>query len=128
MFTTRGSPRSHESRPDRRGDAPIRAICVARWRANDRRAARAVRRVDRGLLEFVGQAFLDLGFERAEARVRASLLFSAGVANAYLPWSIARSDVERLLAVVTAPAAARGPVGAAGATRGRARRRFTRAR
>jgi AcrR family transcriptional regulator len=73
------------------------------WATSDRRAEAAVRETDRRLLEFVEAAFLELGFERADARVRACLLFSAGVAHCYVPWPIARSDVDRLLSVVTAP-------------------------
>lgn len=90
---------------DRRMTSLDRAMRT--WAMSDRRAESAVRRTDRGLLEFVEQAFRDLGFERAEARVRALLLFSAGVASCYVPWSIARSDLDRMLEVVTAPGAAR---------------------
>jgi AcrR family transcriptional regulator len=85
---------------DRRMSALDRAM--RSWATGNRRAAAAVRTADRALLEFVESAFLDLGFERPDARVRACLLFSAGVANCYVPWPVERKDLDRLLAVVTA--------------------------
>ena len=92
---------------DRRMAALDRAM--RSWATSNRRAAAAVRTADRVLLEFVETAFLDLGFERPEARVRACLLFSAGVAHYYAPWPIERQDVDRLLAVVTAKGRTRRP-------------------
>ena len=92
---------------DRRMSALDRAM--RSWATGNRRAASAVQRADRVLLEFVETAFLDLGFERQEARVRACVLFSAGVAHYYVPWPIERKDVDRLLTVVTAKGRARRP-------------------
>lgn len=49
------------------------------WALTDERVAESVRRGDRRVLEAVRQAFTDLGFDDADAALRSSLLFSAGI-------------------------------------------------
>lgn len=49
------------------------------WATMDPRAEAALRRAESTVLAFVGQAFRDLGFDRAEAELRARVLLSANV-------------------------------------------------
>jgi len=51
------------------------------WAATDARAAATMRSAERIVLEFVAQAFRDLGYARDEAALRARLLLSANVAR-----------------------------------------------
>jgi AcrR family transcriptional regulator len=74
------------------------------WAATSPVAAEAVRAADASLLRFVEQAFADLGFVRAEARTRALLLVSAGVARVHPPWALPRDVFERALKALVAPA------------------------
>ena len=86
------------SQEDRMGplDAAMRD-----WAGSNVDAARAVRHADEILLRFIERAFADLGYGREDARVRAQLLFSAGVARISPPWKVrARvfDDVVKILA------------------------------
>jgi AcrR family transcriptional regulator len=73
------------------------------WAHDDPRAQAAVGKADKRLLEFLERAFVDLGFEREDARARALLMFSAGAANVYPSWRVDGAARRRMLAVLTAP-------------------------
>lgn len=70
------------------------------WAGSNPRAAAAVRAADAQLLQFVADAFEDLGHERADARLRAHLLQSWGVARVMPPWRVLAADAERVLAIL----------------------------
>ena len=72
------------------------------WAASSPRAEAAVQKLDHAFLEFLAQAFRDLGLDEQDARVRAVLAFSAGAATVYSPWPKDLDTVERAIAVLTA--------------------------
>lgn len=82
------------------------------WAGSNAAAARAVSDADEFLLRFIERAFLDLGYGRNEARTRATLLFSVGVARISPPWRIGRemsNEILEILAPVTDPPPRRRP-------------------
>jgi AcrR family transcriptional regulator len=80
--------------------APLdRAMRV--WGATNPRAQRAVRMLDAEFLQFVREAFSELGFSDPEARTRARLAFSAGAAIVYPPWEVDDADNARAIALLT---------------------------
>jgi AcrR family transcriptional regulator len=54
------------------------------WATSDERARSAVARLDDKLIEMIRAAFTDLGFSYEQARIRALLVFSAGVGQPFL--------------------------------------------
>ena len=70
------------------------------WAGSNELATEAVRRADEILLRFIEKAFRDLGFDRKSARLRAQLLFSAGVARISPPWKMGRHVLDEVLAVL----------------------------
>lgn len=54
------------------------------WATSDERARAAVARLDDKLIEMIRSAFTDLGFSYEQARIRALLVFSAGVGQPFL--------------------------------------------
>jgi AcrR family transcriptional regulator len=54
------------------------------WSQNDERARAAIRRADQALFEQVKSALVSLGFDEAEAEVRAKILYYAGVGYAHV--------------------------------------------
>jgi AcrR family transcriptional regulator len=73
------------------------------WAGSDPVAAEAVRAADEQLLQFMEQAFLDLGHSEAAARTRALVVFSLGVARVHTPWPAPTDLHDRVLDLV-APA------------------------
>ncbi|MGA9276422.1 MAG: TetR/AcrR family transcriptional regulator [Ilumatobacter sp.] len=69
------------------------------WAGSDPVAAGAVRALDATLLEHIAGAFRDLGHDEAGARIRAFVLFSAGVAQVHPPWPVGDS-AETLLDIL----------------------------
>lgn len=74
------------------------------WAGSNPVAAAAVREADATLLRFVEQAFSELGCSRRDARVRALLYFSAGVARVSPPWHLGRGVADDILELL-APSA-----------------------
>ncbi len=70
------------------------------WAETNAVAARAVRASDKTLLCFVERAFREIGHPPAEARTRALLLFSLGVARVHVPWRIPRRIFDDVFAVL----------------------------
>lgn len=70
------------------------------WAGSNDVAAEAVRHADEILLRFIEKAFRDLGFDRKNARIRAQLLFSAGVARISPPWKMGSHVLDEVLAVL----------------------------
>ncbi len=54
------------------------------WATSDERARSAVARLDDKLIEMIRSSFTDLGFSYEQARIRALLVFSAGVGQPFL--------------------------------------------
>ena len=85
------------SRDERMGplDAALRD-----WAGGNAAAAEAVAQADAILLRYLERAFRDLGFARRDARLRALLLFSTGVARIHPPWTPAVRSVDDVLDVL----------------------------
>jgi AcrR family transcriptional regulator len=80
------------------------------WAGTNPVAAESVRAADEALLRFIERAFRDLGHATAEARTRALLLFSTGVARVHPPWPVPGRILDRVLDVlVPVPPAAPPP-------------------
>jgi AcrR family transcriptional regulator len=71
------------------------------WAGSNPLAATAVREADKILLRYVEQAFRELGFQRRDAQLRATLLFAAGVARIHPPWRPAIRSIDDVLEVLT---------------------------
>jgi len=67
------------------------------WAGSNDAAASAVRASDEHLLRFMEAAFGDLGHARDDARLRAIVLLSVGVARVHPPWPTPRRAHTRLL-------------------------------
>lgn len=65
------------------------------WATMDARARASLRRAETLVLEFITQAFIDLGFERAEASLRARVLLSANVSPLLAQDAKSRGDFFR---------------------------------
>lgn len=74
------------------------------WAGSNGVAAQAVQAADAHLLGFLTDAFVDLGYDRVGAQVRAHLLLAAGVARVTPPWPVSTSTVDAILAVLSPPA------------------------
>lgn len=75
------------------------------WAAIDPRARAALQRAESLVLDFITQAFCDLGFTRAEASLRARILLSANVSPLIAQGRISRAAFFRgSLRVLTADA------------------------
>lgn len=59
------------------------------WATSNERAARAVERLDHGMLRLVAEDLEALGFSPEDARIRAMVIFAAGIGEAlmYRPWA-----------------------------------------
>ncbi len=79
--------------------APLDAA-MRDWAGSNPLAAEAVGQADAVLLGYVAQAFQDLGFDRDDARLRALLLFSTGVARVQPPWRPAVRSMDDILAIL----------------------------
>jgi AcrR family transcriptional regulator len=88
-------------------DIPALDRAMRVWAADDDRARAAVERLDRILMTLVESAFRDLGFPRAEARMRARTAFAAGVGLGLTaaPWPVGPSEEKRALALFLSPGA-----------------------
>ncbi|MCB1249573.1 MAG: TetR family transcriptional regulator [Acidimicrobiales bacterium] len=87
-------------RLDRDADMATLYAAMRAWGASDPVAAEAVRAADAALLAFVAEAFRDLGYATADARVRAELLFAIGVARLDTPWPPAAGSLRAVLEVL----------------------------
>lgn len=65
------------------------------WATMDPRAEAAVRRGEALVLDFIAQCFIDLGFDAAEAALRAGMLLSVNVAPFQHPAIASRADFLR---------------------------------
>lgn len=79
--------------------APLDAA-MRDWAGSNELAAEAVAQADELLLRYIARAFEDLGYGRKDARVRALLLFSAGVARIHPPWRLGARAMDDALAVL----------------------------
>jgi AcrR family transcriptional regulator len=84
-------------------DVPPLDHAMRVWADSNARAAAAVTRLDHAFMVFLEQAFLDLGFDGDEARVRSLLAFSAGAGaeTVHPPWPGDADDFERALELLT---------------------------
>jgi AcrR family transcriptional regulator len=73
------------------------------WAATNPSAEAAVARMDQAFLEFLTSIFSELGLPDDDARLRALLAFSASAALVFTPWPRTDADVERAIALLTAP-------------------------
>lgn len=73
------------------------------WATTSDRARLAVTRLDTAFLELLREAFVDLGFSRSDARVRATLVFGAGIGTALIfgETFIKPGDAVRALRILT---------------------------
>jgi AcrR family transcriptional regulator len=83
--------------------APLDAA-MRDWAGSNDVAASAVRSSDDVLLRFMERALRDLGHDRADARLRAVVLLSTGVARVHAPWKLPAHAGERVLDLVTGAA------------------------
>lgn len=67
------------------------------WAGSNEVAADAVRAADGVLLVFIEHAFVDLGHSRRDARVRALLFFSVGVARITPPWRMTGDPFDAVM-------------------------------
>lgn len=70
------------------------------WAGIDASAAAAVREADERLLHFVADALIEAGLDEDDARVRATLLVSMGVARLHLPWPLPSDAAERIVRLI----------------------------
>lgn len=77
------------------------------WGATDRRAALVMRKAEEIVLGFLARAFLDLGFERDEAALRARMLLSVNVARLEADAPPGRGFFKATLEILTRDAPAR---------------------
>ncbi|MEM7340073.1 MAG: TetR/AcrR family transcriptional regulator [Actinomycetota bacterium] len=78
------------------------------WAGSSEIAAESVRRTDEVLLTEMRDAFVELGFSDADARLRAQLYLCSGVARVMSPWRPSADDVDRVLDLLAGPASAAG--------------------
>lgn len=79
------------------------------WAGTNDLAAAAVRESDELLLEFMADAFVDLGHGEDDARARAVLLLSVGVARVEAPWPLPPGVGDRMLEVLVRRPSASDP-------------------
>lgn len=81
------------------------------WADSDERARSAVTSLDHAVLRLIERAFLDLGFDRAEARARACTAYAAGIGLGMMaaPWPVGNDEEARSVALFLSGA----PVGPA---------------
>jgi AcrR family transcriptional regulator len=84
-------------------DVPPLDHAMRVWADSNEHAAAAVKRLDHAFMLFLEQAFLDLGFDGDDARVRALVAFSAGAGaeTVHPPWPGDADDFERALEILT---------------------------
>ncbi len=70
------------------------------WAGSNALAAQAVKDADTSLLRFIERAFIDLGYPRRDAQVRALLFFSAGVARIAPPWRPHANPLDEALKIL----------------------------
>jgi len=75
---------------------PLHAA-MREWATSNAAAAAAVRALDHVLLDFIAEIFCELGCDTNEARARAEVVFSMGVARVEPPWPNAIRGVDDLL-------------------------------
>ena len=68
------------------------------WAASDERARAAIRKTDQALFEVVRDAIVRLGFDEAEAEVRAKVLYYAGVGFAHVGPLGSRQSAQQQIA------------------------------
>lgn len=73
------------------------------WAGSNDTAAEAVRAADAALLGFVETAFAELGHGEQDARLRALVLLSVGVAHVHSPWPAPPNAPDRLLDLLARP-------------------------
>ena len=78
---------------------PLHAA-MREWAASNAAAAVAVRAADHVLLDFIADAFEDMGFDTHDARVRAEIVFALGATRVEPPWPRAMRSVDELLGVL----------------------------
>lgn len=79
--------------------APLDAA-MRDWAGSNDVAAAAVRSADEVLLRFMERALRQLGHDRADARVRAVVLLSTGVARVHAPWELPARTGDRIIDLV----------------------------
>jgi len=73
------------------------------WATVDSTAATAVNEADRVLLEFLRDAFVGMGVSRADAELRAEIVFALAVARLDTPWTRRSTSVQRVTAALLFP-------------------------
>lgn len=83
------------------GDVPALDRAMRAWAEADPRARAAVEQLDNAVLDFVFDAFTDLGFEPAEARMRARTAYAAGIGLAAMSprWPVGDDEEDRAVAL-----------------------------
>jgi AcrR family transcriptional regulator len=85
------------SRDDKMGPLDV---AMRDWATSNPVAAAAVHDADTVLLRFIEGAFIDLGYPRRDAQVRAQLFFSVGIARVTPPWRIGAKPFDAVLDVL----------------------------
>lgn len=70
------------------------------WAGSSSAAAKAVEAVDHRLLEYLTEAFAELGYSGRAGQVRAQLLVSSGVARVIAPWPPSEQDLDDVLDIL----------------------------
>ncbi len=73
------------------------------WATVDVTAAVAVNEADRVLLEFLRDAFAGMGLSRADAELRAEIVFSLAVTRLDTPWTRRSTSVQRVTDALLLP-------------------------
>jgi len=73
------------------------------WATVDATAAAAVSDADRVLLEFLRDAFVAMGVSRADAELRAEIVFALAVARLDTPWSRRSTSIQRVAEALLFP-------------------------
>jgi AcrR family transcriptional regulator len=78
-------------------DVPALDRAMRIWAAGDARARDAVERLDHALLKLIEAAFVDLGFDPGESRMRARTAYAAGIGLGMMsaPWPIGADEEDR---------------------------------
>lgn len=86
-------------------EAPQLDRAMRIWATSNERAARAVRRLDHRMLQLVEEDLVALGFDVEEARLRALVIFAAGIGEPlmYRPWDTDVSSRAKALDLLLQP-------------------------
>ncbi|WP_407445641.1 TetR/AcrR family transcriptional regulator [Rhodococcus sp. (in: high G+C Gram-positive bacteria)] len=76
-------------------------VAVREWARSDPQVAESVRALDQRIMTVVENAFLELGFDKDEARVRAGTLVYAGIGFVYGRDGLPSPTVEQIQALLT---------------------------